>query len=231
MRDRLSDAVRACLSNGRRLLDDAQALEFADPLASAYFLTLIAQEEFAKAFLLTLVVRDVIPWDRRLLRAARDHRCKQLLMCVMDYLQPDTQEFMDRCNALIERCELPNVPAKVADAINILRYEKIGRWSNSHWVWAENPEYDATALAIAEGQQDRHKQDAIYVRLAANGGVASVPTGVNDGVLTAERDRAERFARLAADTLSGEPNPGLDYEQVETWFRLLFASMGNSTGE
>ena len=88
MNDRLIDAIHACLSNGRRLLDDAQTLEFSDPLATAYYLTLIAQEEFAKGFLLALVIRNVIPWDRRLLRAARDHRCKQLLCVVMDYLQP-----------------------------------------------------------------------------------------------------------------------------------------------
>jgi len=42
-------------------------------------------------------------------------------------------------------------------------------------VWAEDPEYDADALAVAEGELDRLKQDALYVRLARDGGAASIP--------------------------------------------------------
>ncbi|MBU2601924.1 MAG: hypothetical protein KKA32_07130 [Actinobacteria bacterium] len=209
-------------------MNDAQTLESSDPLATAYYLTLIAQEEFAKGFLLALVVRNVIPWDRRLLRAARDHRCKQLLCVVMDYLQPDHEEFLDRCDAVVHRHELTEMPAKVADAMHILRYEKIGRWSDSHWVWGEDPEYDADALAVSDGQHERQKQDALYVRLAVDGGVASAPTDVSDERLEAERERAERFAGVAESVLAGDPNPGLDYDQVEEWFRVLFASTGSA---
>ena len=76
--------------------------------------SVIAQEEFAKGFLLGLVVRGVIPWDHRLLRAARAHVCKKLLCVVMDYLAPDTDEFIDRCNAVVLRREPVVVPARVA---------------------------------------------------------------------------------------------------------------------
>jgi hypothetical protein len=206
-------------------LDDAQAPEFSDPLATPYYLTLIAQEEFAKGFLLALVERGVIPWHPLLLRAARDHTCKQLLCVVMDHLVPDDDQFMER----VRRYESAQMPAKVADALNILRHEKIGRWADSHWVWAEDPEYHAGSVAIAKGEQDRQKQDALYVRLAADGGVASVPTAVNDDTIAAETERARRFARLTEGVLAGEQDPGLDYSHVEESFRLLFASIGRSS--
>lgn len=66
MTDRIAHAVRACLANGRRLLEDVEFLELNEPPSTAYFLSMIAQEEFAKGFLLALVARGVIPWDRRL---------------------------------------------------------------------------------------------------------------------------------------------------------------------
>lgn len=69
MNERLYKSGAACVQNGRRLLNEAELLELEQPPTTAYFLTVIAQEEFAKAFLLALVVRDVIPWDKRLLRA------------------------------------------------------------------------------------------------------------------------------------------------------------------
>jgi AbiV family abortive infection protein len=96
MRDKLTASARACLKNGLRLLSDAEFLELDETPTTAHFLCAIAQEEFAKAFLLALVVRSVIPWDRRLLRASRDHTCKQLLCVVMEYLSPDFEEFLER---------------------------------------------------------------------------------------------------------------------------------------
>ncbi len=51
MNHKLAESARACLKNGHRLLDDAEFLEFSEPPTTAYFLSLIAQEEFAKALL------------------------------------------------------------------------------------------------------------------------------------------------------------------------------------
>ena len=229
MVDPKTGAVRACLANSRRLLEDAVFLEFSDPPATAYFLTLIAQEEAAKGFLLALVVRCVIPWNRQVLRATRDHTCKQLLCIVMDYLNPELNEFWNRCNAM-RRHEHPNLPAKVADAINILRHEKIGRWVSQSWVWGEDPDYDPDALAIAEGRRDRSKQDALYVRLASDGGVASVPTKVTRDMLRSEMERAERFAHLAESIVNVETYRGLDYDKVEDGFRIVFAPTGEMEG-
>ena len=225
MKRRLVESARACLQNGRRLLDDAELLEFQEPPTTAHFLSLIAQEEFAKGFLLALVVRGVIPWDPRLLRAARDHSCKQLLCVVMAYLSPDTDEFVKRCDAVILRHDIAGIPREVVDAINILRHEKLGRWVHHSWVWAADPEYDPQALAVSEGKQDSLKQDALYVRLGRDGGVATIPQGATCAGIREERERGERMAGLVDGVLDGGDHPGLDYGNVEELFRALFHSL------
>ena len=225
MNEKLRKSANICLQNGRRLLDDAEFLEFGEPPTTAHFLTLIAQEEFAKAFLLALVVRGVIPWDQRLLRAARDHVCKQLLCVVMDYISPDTDEFLERCNAVVLRHEIRDLPRKVVDAIDILRHEKLGRWVEHSWVWAKDPEYDPEALAVAEGRQDRLKQDTLYVRLGRDGSVANIPHGATYESVHAERERGARIARMAEGVLAGDKFPGLDYDKVEELFLALFESL------
>jgi AbiV family abortive infection protein len=219
---RFEQAIRACLENGRRLLDDVESLQLNNSAATAYFLVMIAQEEFAKGFLLALVLRRVIPWDAYLFRATRDHTCKQLLCLIMEYLWPEDEEFKARCDAVILHHERPRFPAKVADAINILRHEKIGRWRSRNWGWAEDPEYNPEALAIAEGKLDRLKQDALYVRLGSDGGLAAMPSQYRDKLVEIEIDRAQRFATLVKNLLVA-PIPGLDYDTVEETFRILFA--------
>ena len=159
------------------------------------------------------------------MRAARDPICKQLLCLVMDYLSPDTDEFLERCDAVVLRHETRNLPPKVVDAIHILRHEKIGRWVKQSWVWAQDPEYDPDALLVAEGRQDRYKQDALYVRLGQDGSIASIPGSATYESVSSERERAARIGRLAEGVLEGEEYPGLDYDDVERVFRVLFESL------
>jgi hypothetical protein len=222
---RLKESSAAALANGRCLLADAEWLDYDEYRTRAHFLTMIAQEEFAKSFLLGLVLRGVISWDPRLLRAARDHVCKQLLCIVMDYLNPDYAEFKERCDAVILRHELSETPRKIADAINLLGHERIGRWNNPHWEWEDEPDYHRDALDVAEGKQDRAKQDFLYVRLAADGGIASSPRAVDCEELKGERERAERMASLAENMLDERRVPGLDYEDVARIFRAVFSTM------
>ena len=217
----LDKSVRAVIQNATRLLEDAQSLEFSES-PTIWFLTLIAQEELAKAFILCLTNRRTIPWNPHILRALQDHKCKQLVCLVMDYLAPDIDEFINRCDAVVIKKELRIMPQRVADALNILRHEKIGRWVSQTWVWAEEPDYDHDALAIAEGKKDRLKQDALYVRLGKDGSVASTPVNHGAAALANEMDRADRFRGLVEDLLKGAEHPGLDWDLVDKAFRLLF---------
>jgi AbiV family abortive infection protein len=87
------DAAEACFANGEHLLDDADFISHPEqPSGTSFALATIAQEEFAKAFLLWLASRNVITWNALVCRATRDHTCKQLLGLVMQHLNPDWDE-------------------------------------------------------------------------------------------------------------------------------------------
>lgn len=200
----LNESIAACIHNGDRLLDEIYDLEFRAVVATRYYLAMIAQEEFSKAFMLILVRDNAVPFTSEVMRAMRDHTCKQLLGMVMDYVIMHWDE-IDQLKAMIEReSELDGrFPPDISSAMNILRHEKIGRWESNNWVWAEDPEYDKEALAIAEGDRDRRKQDALYVRVGKDGRPASQPTSITEPECLVERDRASRYSRLVASSLRG----------------------------
>lgn len=87
------EAADACFSNGERLLNDADFVSHPEhPAGTTFALATIAQEEFAKSFLLWLASRGVIHWNSLVCRATRDHTCKQLLGLLMQHVIPDWDE-------------------------------------------------------------------------------------------------------------------------------------------
>ncbi len=214
-------AIQACLKNAERLLNESEMLEFENPLATKYFYSVIAQEECAKAFLLYMVSINVIPWSRYVFRALEDHKCKQLICVVLDHLCPDD----DTWSEIIKSQKLPGYPKKVSDALQILRYEKIGRWKSSNWVWAEDPKWDREAKKIAEGFRDRMKQDALYVRLNKFGKVVTTPDSIAKLKAEYEYERAQDFRRFTQDISEQKPRAGLNYEIIENSFKLLFSEV------
>ena len=200
----LSKSVISCIENGNRLLDEMYDLEFRSIVATRYFLAMIAQEEFAKAFLLLLVRDDVVPFTPEVLRAMNDHACKQLLGIVMDYIIMHWDE-IEELEAMIASDGGPNgpFPPNVSSAINLLRHEKIRRWESRNWFWAEDPEYDREAVAVAEGKKDRRKQDALYIRIGRDGRSVNNPATVTEVECSLEKDRASRYARLLESAIEG----------------------------
>ena len=57
----LSNTISTTRANGQTLLDDAKLLLEWDRFSTAFALAILAQEEFAKAFLLELVDHDDVP--------------------------------------------------------------------------------------------------------------------------------------------------------------------------
>lgn len=186
-------SIRACIQNGDRLLDETYDLEFRKPLATTFFVVMIAQEEFAKAFVLYLIREGAVPFTAPVLRAINDHACKQLLGMIMDYV------------------------------MEILRYEKIGRWEGNFGTWAEDPDYDRAVLHIADGKKDRHKQDALYVRIGRDGRVCSTPDVITDQETKNELERARRYKRFM-DSLLAVDERSERYNKIMSTFRLLFGS-------
>jgi hypothetical protein len=218
----LSKSVTSCVQNGNRLLDEMYDLEFRSIVATRYFLAMIAQEEFAKAFLLLLVRDEVIPFSPELLRAMNDHACKQLLGIVMDYIIMHWEE-LEELDALIASDGGPNgpFPRNVSSAINLLRHEKIRRWESRNWCWDEDPEYDREVVAVAEGKKDRRKQDALYIRIGRDGRAVNNPAMVTEVECLLERDRASRYARLLAAAVEGAEQ-NYRFEKVIETLKTLF---------
>src|SRR6267142_2513994 len=178
----LLTTIQACIKNGERLLGESYNLEFEIPPSTQYFLVMTTQEEFAKAFILYLVKETVVPFSAHVLRAINDHACKQLVGIIMDYMIMHWDD-IEQCNAMISKdYELgDDLPADVGSAMELLRYEKIGRWEAKNWFWGEDPNYDTSALRIAKGKKDCHKQDALYVRIGHDGRACSTPQTITEG--------------------------------------------------
>ncbi|SRR6266851_3110648 len=166
----LTASLEACIANGIRLLEDADWVLHLKPPATAFMLAMIAQEEFAKAFILSLIRSGIVPWSPLLLRAMNDHACKQLVGLLIDYADPEWEQFEElEATYKEEYAQGEKMPLRVVSALEILRYEKIERWASSTWFGAEEPEYDRDVLRIADGSKDKVKQDALYVRIARDG--------------------------------------------------------------
>jgi AbiV family abortive infection protein len=117
-----SEAIRACVANGQRLLEDAEWLRDSDRNPTTLALAILAEEEFAKAFFLYLLQKGAIPSTPEVWRVLRDHHCKHLLTILMDYLDSDVEDFTKRLDVQYEAER--TLPRNVASAVNLLRYQK-----------------------------------------------------------------------------------------------------------
>jgi len=170
--------IDACIENGKRLLEDSEYLYNFDRFSTANALAILSQEEFAKAYIVKLVQDGAIPWCDEILRATRDHHCKQLMSIIMEYLftpWEDKNKLLERDKKIKENIQDFLLPRKVADALNIFCHEKVGRWKSSSWCWAEDPKYDKGAKKVWEGKIEKIKQDSIYVSISKEGKISKIP--------------------------------------------------------
>jgi AbiV family abortive infection protein len=221
-------SIIECVRNGKRLLDDAQLLFDFGRVPSAYAISMLSQEEFAKAFILLLVKDGAIPWNREIWKSTQDHTCKQLLIVVMEYLNPTIEEFIDWVKS--DNLERPFTPS-VADAINIYRHEKVRRWQNANWVWAEETRYDATASKIARGVIEKRKQNALYVRLTKTSDIACLPSSVTKEMVEIEIERAGRLHQLTYGISENSANVSIEYETLKDTLKLVFSDDFYKSGQ
>jgi hypothetical protein len=271
--------------NGKRLLSDARLVS--DPWdgflsddenfpwkPTSLALAILAEEEFAKGFLLFLVGKRIIPWTGGVKRAARDHSCKHLLSALMEYANPDLDQMnaslkriqammklydemdplyaaltklheetmhldfaryvqevkaiRERLNALwseIERFkqkeeEEEGFSPLVADAINILRHTKVGRWEGGY---AYDEEVDPSARAIAEGSRDREKQCALYIGVGKDGTVCSRPEGIQKDKIARAFDRSKKLGTFLENLLE-RGGGGIQFNLLIENLKVMFAS-------
>jgi hypothetical protein len=220
--DVLNETIKACVANGTKLYDESYDIEFREPPSLQLYVLLIAQEEFAKAFILFLVREGVIPFSRPLLRAMNDHACKHLVGLIMDYIimrwdnWGKAQELIRADVALGDK-----LPDAIESAIMLLRFEKVGRWESRGWDWKDPPQYDTATRKIAEGQTDRRKQDALYVRIGGDGRVCPSLT-FTEHEIDENKERAREFRHLVESVTSGG-DPSYRYEKAIMVIRAMFA--------
>lgn len=213
-KSRLSQAMSACVENGQRLHQDAEWLG-SDRSATVVALCILAQEEFAKAFLLHLVCEGIIPWTAKVRESLRNHKYKQLVGLIMEWLSPSDDEFSARITTGPREATLP---AHVADAMKLYVEKVLPQGHISCPPAASDP----MARSVAGGDRDKTKQDALYVRLSEDGEVISVPSQVTIEIVEAELDRTKRLSDLVRPLREGTLGPVLDYHLlVETMSFLL----------
>ena len=199
----ISHAMSACVENGQRLHQDAEWLG-TDRSATAVALCILAQEEFAKAFLLHLVCEGIIPWTAKVRESLRNHRHKQIMGLIMEWLSPSDDEFSARIRKGPGDSALP---PHVADAMK-LYVEKVQPQGHISCPPAAS---DPRAKSVADGDRDKTKQDALYVRLSEDGEVISVPIQAPPEMVEAELARTKRLSDLVRPLREGTLGPVLDY--------------------
>lgn len=217
----LFQAIEAALKNADRLVDDARWLLDVERFPSAHALSILAQEEYAKAFLLYLIQIEAIPWNSEVRRTITNHTCKQLLALIMDHLEPEWDEFLRRMKNKYEFKSY--FPPHVADALHIIRYEKVPRRGQWAWIDDDDPPCDPKPRKIANGQVDKEKQDALYIRIGKTGHVISTPFRITAEEAKRELEKAERVGRVIGqdEGLLKGPN-SIEFEIVAETFKVLF---------
>ena len=138
-------AIKECVANGERLLEDADFLQGCDRHGTALALVILAEEKFSNAFLVYLVQDKALRWTSEVRRSLRNHECKHLLTVLMDYLAPETDDLQSRLMDQLKHDPEQRLPREVASAINLYRHEKIGKWESPYTDVLEPDDYDSGA--------------------------------------------------------------------------------------
>jgi len=220
------NGIVASIGNGDRLVEDAKSMLEWERFPTSYALAILAQEEYAKALLLSLVDAGAIPWSAEIKRALHDHVCKQLVSVILDYLSPDIDEFLRRHDLSQIGEPRPIFPTNVLDAIQVICHERIPRKHERWWLDPSDRPLNQRVKAIADGGLDRQKQYAIYVHIGKTGEVCSHPSRVSAEDAKIEVDRSERIGNQLRpyDRVPGLPND-LDSEKLIALFRLLTGTL------
>lgn len=194
---RFAKSIIACIDNGMSLIEDAKILIDWERYSTSLALAVLAQEEFAKAFMLHLVEEKTIPWSDEVRRSITNHECKHLVGILMEWLGVPFEQALERSKASLAGEKLEFLPSDVAKAINIFRHKKIQYFRDGYC--EKEPEWDGIARKIAGGYVDRRKQAALYVSISKDGQVATSPKTVGCQQALKEIEQAERYCELAND--------------------------------
>jgi len=210
-------SIDACLANAKRLMDDALQLEFQKRGGARLTICMLAQEECAKAFLLYMVREGLVPWDSNLLRVIRNHACKHLVAIIMEYIDPEWETMDELRDIIAAEYDLDGrFPPRVSSALNILYHERIRRNN----FFGDN-DYEPDVVAIASGERDRVKQDAVYIDLDKSCRVRNAPMDITREQAQVEYVRAERYVSIVASLIE-LTNVTLQLDKLKEVTKIVF---------
>ena len=218
----LVPTIKTVLLNADRLAEEAKDLAEFGRIQTAFFLSVLAREEFAKAFMLILATEENLPWTTKFQNALRSHKCKQLVSHILCELS--AVDLFDPAQLGKWPRRVRELPRSVVDAFHILVHEHLGDLDRDDWWYKdEDPPIDPTVHEVAAGAIERKKQDALYVRLGCNGSIRSDPAG---RIAKSEWDREYRRLDLMKEAfwvsegqLSGSPSA--QYSLISALVRVL----------
>jgi len=119
-------------------------------------------------------------------------------------------------------------PPHVADALNIIRHQKVPREGVPSWLWDAESPCDPETKRIAYGSIDRQKQNALYVGVGNTGQVTSTPLDITEKEAIVEFEKTEQLSKiLHRSGKNVEPIKTIEYSKVFDAFRLLFGIISN----
>jgi hypothetical protein len=139
---------------------------------------------------------------------------------IMEWLSPSDEEFSRRIE---KRQGYSTLPIHVADAMKLYVENVQPQGHISCPPTASNPR----AKSVADGDRDKTKQDALYVRLSENGEVLSLPTQAPPERIEEELDRTNRFSSLVGPLREGTLGPVLDYHLLLEAMNFLLLDKRN----
>ena len=170
-------SARACLNNASSTLDDANLLMSRQRYHRAYALAILAQEEFAKCFMLCTCALQP-RWDVQIWQALSQHERKQALVEVMDRY---VNWFAQRNSFALRLNASALIPVPVSYTPDP---EMFTTWSS-----------EIRKRVINKRNIDSSKQRALYVAIGKNGKVSSEPSCTEEQV-AAQLQKAITFQKV-----------------------------------
>jgi hypothetical protein len=165
-----------------------------------------------------MVREELVPWDSDLLRAIRNHACKHLVAIVMEYIDPEWDS-LDKLREIINaEYDLEGrFPPRVSSALNILYHEKIRRGG-----FYDDGDYEPDVVAVAFGERDKVKQDAVYVDLDKSCRVKNSPMDVTMDQAQVEFERARRYGSIVTGLSAADPYEGIQLKKLKEATKIVF---------
>jgi AbiV family abortive infection protein len=176
-------SARISFANASETLDDAKMLVSNLRYCRGYAIAILAQEEFAKSFILCSCALQP-RWDTEVWKALRDHAPKQAVLEVMEryanwFAQQNSFALRHNASALIPM-PLTRMPGAA----------ELASWF-----------LEVKANVIKQRTIDKSKQDAFYVGIGRDGRVSSIPSCTSEQA-SAQLQKAATFQQLAGQQLN-----------------------------